>query len=131
MGEAVPLLPPQVTRLATREREVATIIYTRGACTAKDLEPLVFPPLSNAAIRSMLVRLVDKGILKREWGKRGRGQKFLYLPTITPADVKRRALKQLSEEYFEGSLSIMLKEIAEALGTTAEHSAEKTQVTSD
>jgi predicted transcriptional regulator len=131
MGEAVSLLPPQVTRLARREREIATIIYTKGACTAKDIETLVFPPLSNAAIRSMLVRLVGKGILKREWGKRGRGQKFVYLPTITPAEVKRRALKQLSEEYFEGSLSIMLKEIAEALETTAELSSEEVQLAHD
>jgi predicted transcriptional regulator len=108
-------LPPQVTRLAQREREIATIIYQAGACTAKDIEPCISPPISNGALRSMLVRLVNKGILRREWGKRGRGQQFVYVPSIMPDDVKRRAIRQLSDLYFEGSLLTMMMEVFDSL----------------
>jgi predicted transcriptional regulator len=70
----------------------------------------------------MLFRLVRKGNLKRELGKRGRGNKFTYFPAITPKEVKWRALKQLSEQYFEGSLRTMMSELSDAIGTSGEPS---------
>lgn len=121
-------LPPQVTRLAQREREIATFIYEAGACTAKDIEPCISPPISNGALRSMLVRLVKKGILRREWGKRGRGQQFVYVPSIMPEDVKRRAIRQLSDLYFEGSLLTMMMEVFESLDRQDEIAAARTKI---
>jgi predicted transcriptional regulator len=97
-------LPPQVRALADREREVATIIYRRGASTAIDVENRLSPRITNAAVRSMLVRLTKKGILLRERGTRGRGQQCIYLPAVTLADVKERAIRELAGRYFEGSL---------------------------
>lgn len=113
-------LPPQVQGLAFRERQLASAIYRRGAMTAKELEAIIHPTLTNGAIRSMLVRLVRKGILRREAGKRGRGQEFVYLPTITSEEVKRRALAQLSERYFNGSLLRMMIEIVDLLEVDAQ-----------
>ena len=113
-------LPPQVQGLAARERQLASAIYRCGAMTAKELEAIIHPTLSNGAIRSMLVRLVRKGILRRESGKRGRGQEFVYLPAITYEEVKRRALAQLSERYFNGSLLRMMIEIADLLDVDAQ-----------
>ena len=97
-------LPPQVRALADREREVATIVYRRGASTAIDVETRLSTRITNAAVRSMLVRLSKKGILLRERGTRGRGQQCVYLPAITLADVKERALRELANRYFQGSL---------------------------
>ena len=97
-------LPPQVRSLADREREVATIVYRRGASTAIDVETRLSAKITNAAVRSMLVRLTKKGVLVREGGTRGRGQQCVYLPAITLADVKERALRQLASRYFQGSL---------------------------
>jgi predicted transcriptional regulator len=97
-------LPPQVRALADREREVATIVYRRGASTAIDVENRLSPRITNAAVRSMLVRLTKKGILRRERGTRGRGQQCVYLPAIALADVKERAIRELAGRYFQGSL---------------------------
>ena len=121
-------LPPQVTCLAHREREIATLIYQAGACTAKDIEPRIFPPISNGALRSMLVRLVNKGILRREWGRRGRGQQFVYVPSITPDEVKRRAIRQLSDLYFEGSLLTMMMEVFASLDRQDDIAAARTKI---
>ena len=97
-------LPPQVRALADREREVATIVYRRGASTAIDVETRLSPRITNAAVRSMLVRLTKKGILVREHGVRGRGQQCVYLPAITLTEVKERAMRELAGRYFQGSL---------------------------
>ena len=103
-GSAAVSLPPQVLRLPSREREVATVVYVNGACTAKDVQALLSVQLSNGAVRSMLVRLVRKRILERKWGKRGPNQGHIYLPAIAPRELKERALKDVAEMYFGGSL---------------------------
>ena len=97
-------LPPQVKALADREREIASIIYRRGASTAIDVETRLSSKITNAAVRSMLVRLTKKGILHRERGMRGRGQQCVYLPAITLSQVRERALQELAGRYFDGSL---------------------------
>jgi predicted transcriptional regulator len=106
---------PQLEKLAWREREVATIVYRHGASTANEVQARLSGPISNGAVRSMLVRLVGKGILMRRWGKRGRGQEYVYLPVITPAEVKHRALVEVSEKYFEGSLSAVALGVLELI----------------
>jgi predicted transcriptional regulator len=100
-------VPRQVLRLASREREVATIVYAQTGATARQVEAQLSTVMTNSAVRSMLSRLVRKGILSRRAieGTRGRGQEFLYLPALTEADLKMRALKRLSEDFFAGSLT--------------------------
>jgi predicted transcriptional regulator len=83
---------------------VATIVYEHGASTAKYVMSCLSAELSNGAVRSMLVRLVNKGVLRRKWGSRGRGQEFLYMPAVTPEDVQRNSLQILTDRYFDGSL---------------------------
>jgi predicted transcriptional regulator len=97
-------LPPQVEQLARRERQIASAVYARGAMTAKEIEAELARSISNGAIRSMLSRLVGKGILVRRWGSRGRGQQFIYLPAITDQSVRNKALQIVADQYFDGSL---------------------------
>jgi predicted transcriptional regulator len=113
-----------VRKLASRERQIAAIIYERGCMTAKELEQLLEPRLSNGAIRSMLLRLVHKGILRRHSGKVGRGQSFVYVPAITPQETKERALTRLSQDYFDGSLLKMAVEIFDVIETRGVHGPE-------
>lgn len=117
------LLPPDLKKLAQREREVAMIIYHHGACTAKEVQERLSASISNGAVRSMLVRLVRKGLLERRWGKRGRGQEYVYLPAIMPVDVKRRALTEVTEKYFGGSLTAVALGILELIDAELSKSA--------
>ncbi len=96
--------PPHLDRLPPREREVARIVYDYGACTANQVQALLATPISNGAIRSMLVRLIRKDILRRRWGARGRGREHVYMPALMPSDVQRHVLLEVSEKFFEGSL---------------------------
>jgi len=94
-------LPPAVRRLARRERQVATLIYRKGALTAKEIGTHI-PEVSYGAIRTMLGRLVRKGILKCRHS--GYGKTLLYLPAIAAADIVEIALKRVAEDFYQGSV---------------------------
>ena len=110
-------LPTEVMALAERERQIATFVYSAGAATAKDVEEHLSAMVSNSAIRSMLGRLVKKGIIKRrKRSLRSAGNArriaFLYLPALDDVGVQQRVLAQVADDYFNGSV---LK-LAEAAG---------------
>lgn len=58
--------------------------------------------VSNGSIRTMLGRLVRKGILKRR--PSGYGKTFLYVAAIGPAAVVEIALKRVAEDFYQGSI---------------------------
>ena len=102
-------IPIQVQKLWARERELATIVYTRGPSTALEVQERLSASLSNAAVRSILSRLVDKQILGCIPGRRGRGCPAVYVPVEVPHQAKVKAIRQLSESYFSGSLAELIR----------------------
>jgi predicted transcriptional regulator len=100
---AATLRTPLLTNLAPREQEVATIVYLNANITASELESALSSPISNAAIRSMLNRLVAKGVLQR---RKGEGKSyFIYSPAVLLPEMQERALERAVGDYFGGSLS--------------------------
>lgn len=104
-------LPPEVRRLYRREREIAAIVYERGLATATDVQGGLSCELSNPATRSMLNRLVGKGILTRV--RCGRHRTFVYGPALTNASARETALRQLAEDFYGGSLASLAEAIAD------------------
>jgi len=95
-------VPPEVTKLYRREREIAEIVYSRRSATAKTVQGLLSDELSSAAVRSMLNRLVRKRILGRY---RTEGTlEYIYHPAITDSASLSRAVRQVAEDFFGGSL---------------------------
>ena len=95
-----PRLPYEVRVLRRREREIASIIYKSRAATADEVVKALSTRLDNASVRSMLNRLVAKGILTRTMS----GTAFVYLPALTSADSRLKALRQFADDFFDGSL---------------------------
>jgi predicted transcriptional regulator len=114
--EAVPDVAA-VRELFPREREIASVVYALGSATATQVQERLVVPLSNAAARSMLNRLVAKAVLRRDanWG--GHGRQFVYFPAITVLDERREALQQFVEDYFGGSVSRAALSVFEMLST--------------
>ena len=106
-GQSWNYLPPQVRELAWRERQIASIVYGLGFATAKEVQFELGEPLSNGAVRSMLVRLVRKGILSRRPGKRGAGCSDLFIANLSVDQARKRALAKLAEDFFGGSISLL------------------------
>ena len=79
---------------------MATIVYTQGACTAAEVTARLSSEVSNAYVRSVLNRLVAKGILKRSLSLRT----FIYLPALSCTDSGRLALQRFAGDHFDGSI---------------------------
>lgn len=98
-------IPPQIQQLSWRERQVASAVYRFGYATARDVEAALGGEVSNGAIRSMLVRLVNKGLLLRRRGGPGAGCRDLFIAALSVDHARSRALSRIADEFFEGSLS--------------------------
>jgi predicted transcriptional regulator len=94
--------PVEILKLYRREREIAELVYEHRSVTAKQVQERLSDPLTNAAVRSMLTRLVHKGILARE--RKECGTEYLYRPAVTQTSSQVRALNQLADDFFDGSL---------------------------
>jgi predicted transcriptional regulator len=106
--------PPQlVLNLAPAEREVALLVYQLGGCTATDVQERLGKRVTNATVRTMLRRLMKKGILSRR--SAGQYKTFLYVPAITNEFVRQSAIIHLAQQHFAGSLPRLAATLDELL----------------
>ena len=103
--------PSEIRLLPRRSREIATLVYEAKAACANDVVRRLSSPLANASVRSILNRLVAKGILKRQLY----GQEYLYTPAISLTDSRTIALEKFIEDHFSGSASLAAATMVELL----------------
>ena len=96
-------LPPKLRDLGPRQREIAAIVYRAAAATPRDVRANLAEPASVRVVRTLLDRMVAKGIVKRRHS--GRHNEIMYVAAIATPQVKEAAVKRLVEEQFDGSLS--------------------------
>jgi predicted transcriptional regulator len=111
--------PSEVRRLFPREREIAVIVYDGGLVTANEVLARLSSPLTNPALRSMLNRLVRKGVLTRQL--LGIGRVYVYAPAVTASSTRQSALEQFAEDFHAGSLSALADAIADMLARERAH----------
>lgn len=85
--------------LSARERQIMDALYRRGTATVAEIREDLPDPPSASAVRTMLLRLEEKGRLAR----RDAGGKNVYEPTTSREDARRSALDRLVETFFDGS----------------------------
>jgi predicted transcriptional regulator len=86
--------------LSRRERQIIDILYRRGRATAAEvMEDLPGRP-SYSTVRTQLRVLEEKGHVHHE----DDGQRYVYSPAAPRGTVRRSALKQLVETFYEGSV---------------------------
>jgi predicted transcriptional regulator len=111
--------PPQIVlNLAPAEREVALLVYQLGGCTAKEVQERLGKRVTNATVRTMLRRLMQKGIVNRR--SAGQYKTFLYVPAITTEYVRQSAILHLAQQHFSGSLPRMAATLDELLHLRSE-----------
>ena len=92
-------------RLSRREREIVAVVFAAGnRASADDVRTGLSSPPGISAVRVMLARLEQKGVLER----RQHDGRHLYSVTVSPASAKRGALKELAATFFGGSARQML-----------------------
>jgi predicted transcriptional regulator len=101
-------VPFQKKPLPPREAQIAAIVYRKREVTARDVCLALDGALSNAAVRSMLQRLIAKQIVVR----RPKGHCYLYAPAEQTQPDAREALRRVVEEHFGGCFSRARAELA-------------------
>lgn len=82
--------------------------------TANEILPRLSSAITNAAVRSMLNRLVAKGILARH--PPAVGKAYRYAAAITSTIALKGAFKRLAAEYFDGSTTHALESMIGLFG---------------
>jgi predicted transcriptional regulator len=85
--------------LPWRERQIVEIIYRLQEATAAQIQEALEDPPSNSAIRAMLARLEEKGVLCH----REEGQRYLYRAVQAKKKVANSALKKLVGIFYDNS----------------------------
>lgn len=88
--------------LPMRERQVMDVLYRRGGSTAADVQRALPGELSNSAVRTMLRRLEEKGLIRHE----ERGRSYVYHPVVEAARAGESALERVVRVFFGGSREV-------------------------
>ena len=67
--------------------------------SVEDIRSRLIDPPSYSATRTMLTRLLEKGVVRHQ----ADGNKYIYSATVSPAAAKRVGLQRFLGVFFEGS----------------------------
>jgi predicted transcriptional regulator len=99
-------------RLSRREREVMDIVHRAGHASAAEIRERLEDPPTDAAVRSTLRILVEKGHLSYEFD----GPRYVYSPTVPSEAAGRSALDRLMQTFFDGSAEGVMAALLEVRG---------------
>jgi predicted transcriptional regulator len=85
--------------LAPRERQIVDLLYVQPEATVAEVRAGLPVRLTEQAVRAMLRRLEDKGVVRRQDSERG----LLFSPVMAKAEVKSTVLRRLVDVLFDGS----------------------------
>jgi predicted transcriptional regulator len=87
------------SELSRRERQIMDVVYRRGRASVADVRAGLPDPPSYSAVRALLRILERKGHLSHEQD----GPRYVYRPTVSPAEARDSAMRRLLKTFFDGS----------------------------
>ena len=99
--------------LSRRERQVMQIVYRLGRARAADVRQLLPDESSYSAVRALLRVLEEKGHLTHEMDK----NKYVYVPTVSPAKASQSALENVLHTFFDGSAEKVVATLLKVSGS--------------
>jgi BlaI family transcriptional regulator, penicillinase repressor len=92
--------------LSPLEQEVMQVVWSRGKTTAAEVQAALAPqrPLRDSTVRTLLMRLEEKGYLHHEV----EGRTFVYASRKPPQSLAARAVQQIVDRFCQGSLESLL-----------------------
>lgn len=87
------------SELSRRERQIMDILLRRGRATASEVRADLPDAPGDSAVRTMLARLEEKGVV----GHEQHGPRYVYRPTIDRAAARDSALDRTVRTFFGGS----------------------------
>ena len=88
-----------IDKLPRREREIFEILCSAGEASAAEVRKRMADAPSHSAVRTMLSRLEKRGLVRH----RAVDQAYIYSSVQQPAKVRKTALQQFVQTFFQGS----------------------------
>ena len=88
-----------IDSLPRRERELFEILCSLSEATAAEIRSAMADPPSYSAVRTLLARLEQRGLVKH----RSVDQAYVYKSVPQASKVRESALKQMVRTFFDGS----------------------------
>ncbi|HEU4618686.1 MAG TPA: BlaI/MecI/CopY family transcriptional regulator [Gammaproteobacteria bacterium] len=85
--------------LGRRERQILETVYRLEKATVAQVRAELPDPPSYSAVRGMLNLLEEKGHLKHKQD----GLRYVYVPVVSAAEARQRALSEVVRTFFAGS----------------------------
>ncbi len=88
-------------KLSRRERQILDIVFQLGDASAKDVMEAMADAPSYSAVRALLGRMVEKGVIEQY----SEGKRYLYRSCEDKQEASSSALKKLMKTFFQSSPS--------------------------
>ncbi len=110
------------TKISQSELEVMDVLWRRPGIAASDVVQTLSETKdwSDRTIKTLLARLVEKGVLSTE----KEGRRFLYTPTVSRDNYAGPAARNFAKRLFGGRAAPIVAHLAEGEGLTDEDIAE-------
>ena len=95
--------------LKSNELEVLRLLWAEAPRKAGEIQDEFGWEIDNGTLRSLLVAMVDRGLLKRQ----KRGKAFCYSPRVQRETLLRRMVSRMAEVFAGGSTGELLLALAE------------------
>ena len=105
-------LDRKLAALGPRQQEIAGIVYAHASVTPREVQQRLSEQRSLRVIRTLLDRLVLKGLVRRKAS--GRHREILYIAAIPTPRVREAAIRKLVDERFGGSMALASTALQEA-----------------
>jgi predicted transcriptional regulator len=94
-----------ILELAPLELDCMNMLWPAGEATVRDIREALAPirPRAYTTIMTIMDRLAHKGVVER----RKVGKAYVYRPNLTEEQARARAVEQVVENYFEGSVAAL------------------------
>jgi BlaI family transcriptional regulator, penicillinase repressor len=98
-------------RLGRMELAIMNVVWSRGRATVQEVKDSFAydKPVAYSTVLTMMRKLETKGYLKHEVADRT----YVYLPTLSRADVRKGLLGDLLDRLFEGSPTLLVNNLIE------------------
>ena len=88
-----------IVGLSRRERQIMDALYLHGQATVAEVLESIREPPGYSAVRATLRILEEKGHVVHKQD----GQRYVYLPKVSPEAARESALQHLVRTFFDGS----------------------------
>lgn len=95
-------------KMNENELEVLRLLWQQHPQKPGDIQSAFGWEIENATLRSVLVAMVESGLLKREKS----GKAFLYSPRVRRETLLKRMVGRIAEVFADGSTGQLLMELA-------------------